>query len=226
MTHKYSKVMVDLETLCQSPGGLIATIGACSFDSRGYDKNNTFYVRVEWKKGVEYIQRQGGGALSDFNETVKWWTERPKIVKREIFEDLHRIPIEEALLKFNDFVAGREVWGKGAVFDNATLQTAYMNTGVPCAHSFRDDLCYRTMQRLYPEVQQTISKEGLFPHNAVDDAVYQAEHAYRILWVHEHRRKLVESISQVYDKMGHQVVQSLATELEAHKDVGKVIYHE
>jgi exodeoxyribonuclease VIII len=62
------------------------------------------------------------------------------------------------------------VWGNGASFDNAIINTAYRVCGYSKPWGKNQDKCYSTIRALYP---LSLDFQGV-AHNAVDDAKHQA----------------------------------------------------
>jgi hypothetical protein len=86
---------------------------------------------------------------------------------------------------FSDFLARvplrkRKIWGNGASFDNAILAELYRVAKHPSPWEYWNDRCYRTLKNLYKQVVPPPERKGTH-HNALDDAVFQAEHAVSIL---------------------------------------------
>jgi hypothetical protein len=71
-----------------------------------------------------------------------------------------------------------DLWGNGAVFDNVILSNAYAACAIDKPWKFWNDKCYRTLKGLYPQIE--LERTGTH-HNALDDAVSQANHAVKIL---------------------------------------------
>jgi exodeoxyribonuclease VIII len=72
------------------------------------------------------------------------------------------------------------VWGNGADFDLPILSAAYVAAGFggPPWKPY-NGRCYRTLKNLRPDVPRP-ERRGT-AHNALDDAVFQAEHAIALL---------------------------------------------
>lgn len=159
-------VMLDLETLGNGSTATIISIGAVEF----------FPQRSAIGKKIEIIVDPDScvsvGMKSDQN-TIDWWAKQSPEA-RAIF-DKPKVSIQEALTQFTKFIAscgdGACVWGNGATFDNVILSNAYLLAGVPRPWKYYNDMCFRTMKKLYPRVHQDAVGVS---HNAVDDAEYQA----------------------------------------------------
>lgn len=167
--------MVDLETLGVSPGCSILSIGAVRFDETGIKEK--FYIAVT----QDSCERAGLVADPD---TVKWWSEQSPEAREAVFNPKDPSCIWDALGFFDEWlddvcpeVKDRIVWGCGAAFDNAILAKAYVITQQKRdaqPWKFWNDRCYRTVKALHPDMP--MAKRTGTHHNALDDAISQAEH--------------------------------------------------
>lgn len=171
-------VMLDLETLGKAAGCPILSIGAVTFDAKTGRLGPTFYVivRESWLDRVRY-------RLSINKDTIDWWDRQSyeaKEILRAVKDAEHRLP--EALQLFNGYLKSLHdevaVWGNGSDFDNAIIQYCYEKTGIEPAWKFWNNRCYRTLKNLNRDVKMT--RTGTH-HNALDDAISQADHAIQIL---------------------------------------------
>lgn len=173
--------MLDIETLGTSPGSVIRTIGAVRFDDQGVI--NTFYEKIDVNSCIE-------AGLKLQWETLQWWMgQSPEALKDIIAKD--GVHINVALLRFTDWYTERkilddgsvvvntssELWGNGATFDNVLIEETYRKTQLPIPWAFNVHRCYRTMRLLHPNIP--FVRKGVH-HNAVDDAISQAEHLIKI----------------------------------------------
>lgn len=72
---------------------------------------------------------------------------------------------------------GVRVWGNGSDFDNVILRNAYAAIGSTYPWRYNDNMCYRTIKNLAPDVK--MARQGVH-HNALDDARSQALHLIAI----------------------------------------------
>lgn len=164
-------VMVDLETLGNGSSAVIVSIGACKFDVLTGISEDTFYTVVHPQSCVST------GMEMDAS-TVVWWMSQSEEA-RKVFSDSSAVPIQDALSSFSAwYPQDAALWGNGASFDNTILANAYRLTGQRPPWKFWNDRCYRTLKNMMPLVQH--EREGTH-HNALDDAVFQAGHAIKIL---------------------------------------------
>ena len=156
-------VMLDLETLGNRPNAVIVAIGAVKFNA--LELGESFYVRVDPRSCV------AAGLEMDV-ETVQWWLAQSDEARKEITAP--GIPLSMALAQFTGFLDHPEyrVWGNGAAFDNVIMASAYRAFNLPSPWRFWNDRCYRTVKGMFPAVAL---KRGGTHHNALDDAMEQAE---------------------------------------------------
>lgn len=175
----FNHVMVDLETLGPAPEAVIASIGAVRMDLEKLilDANNFFYQIIDIEDAESY------GLTVDM-ATMKWWMGQEEAA-RYIFTSKDAKKLPEVLSCFTAWALKEvapgdlQVWGKGSTYDNVILRNAYRAVRQKAPWYYRGDLCFRTMLRMFdaPDVRV----EGGTKHNALDDAVNQAETLLRIL---------------------------------------------
>ncbi len=173
-------VMTDLETVGTRAGCGILSIGAVEFDPSNKNKplGKKFYTPILLKSCEEV------GLFAE-ESTMKWWSRQSLEVRKALSdaEDPSSPTLKLALTKFNKYLKSCHngnkvrVWGNGASFDNAILEAAYAATGVTSGWRFWNSMCYRTLKNLHPEIE--LDRVGTF-HNALDDAISQANHACKI----------------------------------------------
>ncbi len=163
-----NNIMLDLETMGSGSNSAITAIGAVRFGDTVTDK---FYQVVSLQSSVD-------AGLSMDVSTVLWWMQQSDEA-RSIYYQHTAVPLKEMLMNFIAWIGeDARVWGCGAAFDNAILSNAYRKTGIRQPWNFWNDMCYRTIKNLNPEV--ALVRVGTH-HNAVDDAESQARHLLKIL---------------------------------------------
>lgn len=165
-------VMLDLETMGTKPNAPIIAIGAAMF-------NTTLGIYKTFYTNVDLVSTVDNGAVIDPN-TVMWWMKQDKIAQEALLKD--GVDICSALHDFsawlNDDVSGdTRIWGNGATFDNVILSTAYGMAGINKPWKYYNDMCYRTIKNLAPSIE--LVRYGIH-HNALDDAISQANHLLAI----------------------------------------------
>lgn len=157
-------VMIDLETGDTASTAAIVSIGAVVF--AGPHAGPTFYQAVD-------ITSSSAAGLTISDGTMAWWAKQSEQA-RAVFTDPDRLPLTAALGELAAFLGLPDVriWGNGASFDNAILANAYNRIGAPLPWKFWNDRCYRTVAA---GIQARREQMGTH-HNALDDAISQAEH--------------------------------------------------
>ena len=173
-----NRVMLDLETYGVSAGCGILSIGAVFFSASEEEwKGPTFYSAIN----AESVEKHG---LRKDPDTMKWWDQQGSAA-REVWEQVKTAPpLEDVLADFGVWLKEKytgkdvQVWGNGADFDNPILSACYAAVGWKQPWGAWSGRCYRTLKGLRPDIK--LVRQGTY-HNALDDAVSQAEHAVRIL---------------------------------------------
>lgn len=165
-------VMLDLETFGNRPGSVIVAIGAVKMDLAGGVLGDTFY-RV-----IDPADAQSHGLTIDA-ATVAWWLGQSDAARMAISAPGGWVKLPSALGDFAELIGkDARVWGNGADFDNALLAAAYHACGTSPPWRHWNSRCYRTLKSLFPAVK--LDRAGTH-HNALDDAISQAEHLVRIM---------------------------------------------
>ena len=167
-------IMLDLETMGNGPDAAIIAIGACKFDITGIQ--DTYYCVVDLTSSLN-------AGLKVDGDTILWWLKQSDDARKAIHSPLTSAnKITEALETFACWVEKNnqknpKIWGNGASFDNVILANAYGKVGLETPWKYYNDRCYRTIKAMYPEIK--MNRKGTH-HNALDDAISQAEHLIKI----------------------------------------------
>ena len=165
-----TNVMVDLETMGNTPGCAMISIGAVVFSENGLGEE--FYQTID----IEDAMRCG---LHVDGSTLKWWLQQnPKALAEAV---TGAAPLREVLSEFSTWMnklGTVHLWGNGSDFDNVLISAAYAKVDMPLPWKFFNNRCYRTLKSLAPDVK--IERIGSH-HNALDDARSQAHHAVKII---------------------------------------------
>lgn len=168
-------LMLDLETMGVNPDAAITAIGAVMFDLETGELGDTFYRVIDLATAVDR-----GGVMDA--STVLWWMQQSDEARR-----IYTTQGGDYLLALEDFAGfcyhrqPTDVWGNGAMFDNAILARAYQRAKMPQPWSFRADRCFRTFKALFP--CDPPPREGVY-HNALDDAIFQVKHLRAMIEAH------------------------------------------
>ena len=171
-------IMLDLETMGTGPNAAIVAIGAVEFEltKTGGQLGESFYHCIS----LESAMASGGQADAS---TVLWWLKQNDAA-RAMFTNAST-EHSWSLAQFSIWMGMRgdpknlRVWGNGASFDNVILASAYRRTGLKLPWNSFNDRCYRTVKSMHPGAP-AIQRTGTH-HNALDDAVNQANHLIAML---------------------------------------------
>ncbi|MBN4855959.1 3'-5' exoribonuclease [Citrobacter freundii] len=179
----YTHLMVDMETMGNSPDAPIVSIGAVFFDPSTGNTGAEFYQVVSLESSMSF------GMKPDAS-TIQWWLKQSSEARSAILVD-EAMGLLETLELLADFIAENaangshtvQVWGNGCSFDNVILRRAYTLTDTPFAVPFWNDRDVRTMVELGKSVginpRFDIPFEGDM-HNALSDARHQVKYVSAI----------------------------------------------
>ncbi len=161
-------IMVDLETMGQGRNAAIVAIGAVKFNAEG--TGETFYAKIDLNEAVSF------GMEMD-PDTVIWWLKQDDAARKEL-TDGKTIPLLEVMEMLERYISEDSVvWGNGSDFDNVILGEIWKSLGREIPWKFWNSQCYRTIKNTNRDVKMT--RKGTH-HNALDDAISQAEHLIEI----------------------------------------------
>lgn len=179
----YTHLMVDMETMGNSPDAPIVSIGAVFFDPSTGNTGAEFYRVVSLESSMSF------GMKPDAS-TIQWWLKQSPEARSAILVD-EAMGLLETLELLADFIAENaangshtvQLWGNGCSFDNVILRRAYALTDTPFAVPFWNDRDVRTMVELGKSVginpRFDIPFEGDM-HNALSDARHQVKYVSAI----------------------------------------------
>ncbi|WP_284879016.1 3'-5' exoribonuclease domain-containing protein [Citrobacter portucalensis] len=179
----YTHLMVDMETMGNSPDAPIVSIGAVFFEPSTGNTGAEFYQVVSLESSMSF------GMKPDAS-TIQWWLKQSSEARSAILVD-GAMGLREALELLADFIAENaangshtvQLWGNGCSFDNVILRRAYALTETPFAVPFWNDRDVRTMVELGKSVginpRFDIPFEGDM-HNAFSDARHQVKYVSAI----------------------------------------------
>lgn len=179
----YTHLMVDMETMGNSPDAPIVSIGAVFFDPSTGNTGAEFYQVVSLESSMSF------GMKPDAS-TIQWWLKQSSESRSAILVD-EAMGLLETLELLADFIAENaangshtvQLWGNGCSFDNVILRRAYALTDTPFAVPFWNDRDVRTMVELGKSVginpRYDIPFEGDM-HNALSDARHQVKYVSAI----------------------------------------------
>lgn len=164
-------VAIDLETLDVRPTAAVVSIGLAAFTVAG-GLIGTYYSILK-------TQPQIADGRTTSESTLAWWDEQPEGVRGVLDSPQSVQPadglrhVDSFFSRFqNNFYTIEGVWGFGSDFDNATLIDMFAFYGIGLPWHYKANRCGRTLVGLV-NVPKPPSKGT--HHNALDDAVWQAE---------------------------------------------------
>ena len=169
-------IMIDLETLGTTADAAIVSIGAVRFDLQAkpgapFASADACFYRVINIDGQP--RRRISGA------TVSWWMGQSDAA-RSVFSAEETVYLRQALDDLRDWIRltccnAPNVWSNGADFDLPILNHAYEAMCMTAPWKPYTGRCYRTYKNLPGARAIKIERQGEH-HNALDDAIYQAQH--------------------------------------------------
>lgn len=157
-----NNIMLDLETLSTDNDSVIISIGAVKFNEK--EILDRFYEVIDINSCLDL-----GMSVSD--DTFMFWLKQPLEAKQDILSN-RKIDIKTALKLFTKWCGyDPQVFGNGAAFDNVIISSAYKLCKLERPWRYSNNLCFRTLKRLYPDIEITFN--GV-KHKSVDDAEWQA----------------------------------------------------
>lgn len=169
-------ISIDLETLGTAADSAILAIGAAAFDRTTGKVRATYYVEIDGDSATR-------GRSVNYS-TVAWWITEGHKAKDVFTSGKEKRNLATALMDFaawcrNVGAGVPRAWGNGATFDITILEHAYINNtvGLQAPWHFMNIRDVRTIVEAAEEIvgfdRKTVAAVGT-AHNAVDDAVYQA----------------------------------------------------
>lgn len=192
-------VMLDLETLGTSPDSIILSLGACIFYRKPCTKRKR---RLDFYRSFDYVsQYKKGRTLS--MDTLQWWLrQRDTLAFHQVFLASQGMNLRLGLIEFNNWLKSQadsdiRIWAHGASFDLPMLDHALKD----CELDWVPGLDFRNFRdtRTLLDVCNVKMKKADNAHNAVDDAIAQAEameECFDILNAREKPRCCIEGWTQ------------------------------
>ncbi len=172
-------LMVDLETMGTAPGSAIVAIGAVVFDPVA----GTLGERIHTPVSLASAMAVG---LTCDPDTITWWLRQGDAARAALTGA--GAPLVDALEQLTRLYRTQRcgaIWGHGGNFDEPLVVAAYRAAHLLPPWRFWDSRCTRT---IYALAGVKPDRAAGTHHNALDDAVAQAEaviRAYRKLGLAE-----------------------------------------
>ena len=167
------RIMLDIETTGITPGCNILSIGATTFFC---PQRTNFYRGIHWDNlNPDFCNE---------TDTMEWWREQEKAVAAAAFGGKNTYC--QALQDFTNFIherqrghSGLHIYANGAAFDFPILEYAYKAVGLNIPWNYFERQCYSTLKAHFQRVPKSWFEGS--KHNALDDAINQANHCEAIL---------------------------------------------
>lgn len=177
MTTQFFDVMVDVECMGKRPDAAVVSLGAVFFDLQTCSLGPTFLQTIHLGSAVTH-----GGTMDP--GTVMWWLGQSDEARKGIRFDGRDIAL--VLGDFADFLgrtcrlADVRPWGNNDWFDIPKIESAYERLGASVPWYWTNVRDFRTVRNLNPQVEYDYKSKGDSAHNALADAIFQAEHLFKI----------------------------------------------
>lgn len=167
-------IMIDIETMGQGSNAAVVAIGAVSFDNDGIV--DRFYEKIDLREAAKY------GDIDP--DTILWWLKQSDEARSELdpkeTKDINTVMyMLESYINF--YGNNTKIWGNGSDFDNVILSNLFRKLAIVPPWQFWNNRCYRTIKNIFSDVK--MERTGTH-HNALDDAISQAEHLISICKKH------------------------------------------
>ena len=169
-TQNETHFMVDCESLGTTPDSVVLSVGVVQFDPYGQLAPFNSYYR-ELAVGAQPSRKIDP-------RTLEWWEKQPNKPNGEWYPDIVCLGIVSHIQLMTVSNSTPVIWARGTDFDIPLLTNlfAQYDLAVPWKYNQVRDL--RTISKLFPNIVPTANNN---PHNALSDALCQAEHCGRIL---------------------------------------------
>ena len=169
-----NNISFDLETLGNTLKAPIVQIGACKFDDSGnIDRENSFIRTVK----LESLGRYN----FDVNySTIGWWMSQDDKAIKSVFCTADNVDIRLALFDFQKWIgqSSKYYYWSHATFDPPILANNLIETGIGRFIPFR---LFRDIRTLVHFAGETTTERNGIHHNALDDAIFQAQYISELL---------------------------------------------
>lgn len=165
-------VMIDIETIGTHATAPVLSIGAVVFDRDKGPTQDTFYVEIDVSSAIKGRDVSG--------DTLKWWMKQSEEARKQAFGGTESM--EEVLTQLTTYLAvvkgkygSYKVWGNGSSFDITILENLYQQYDMKVPWNFWDVRDCRTVEDISKVKRSSVKRKGTH-HNALDDAIYQAQY--------------------------------------------------
>lgn len=170
--NKWDSISIDIETLGNKTGAIIASIGLSAFNQNGGP------LGPELALYPSLTEQELEGLRVDV-DTFKWWMVQGLDAQQEVLrtEDERELMVN-VVRQMDQFIYkhleyGGAVWVKGPSFDFSLMRAAFAAFGLKEPWNFRAERDVRTIKHMFPDYDLYRSAEDV-PHTALGDARHQA----------------------------------------------------
>lgn len=177
-------IMLDLETLGTGRDAAVISIGAVRFNPVSGEILDRFYTNVT------VASNKTLGRDIDPN-TIEWWLRQDKPAQDALLAE-PRVHLSQAagqLLTWmlslasdiKEFRKHARLWSNGPTFDEVIIRDVFAQLDLSFPVSYRGSRCMRTMIELGRAAGLQKPEVAGVRHNALDDAIHQAEGVARVM---------------------------------------------
>lgn len=169
--------MVDVECMGIRSDAALLSIGAVFFDLSTQTLGPTFLKTIHLGSAVT-----AGGTMDP--STVIWWLGQSDEARRGVQFGGHHI--SNVLDDFAVWIsqtcrpADVRMWGNSAEFDVLKIESAYQRCDKKVPWFWTNVRDFRTVRNMNPQVVYDPKDKGNEAHNALADAIFQAEFLFKI----------------------------------------------
>jgi hypothetical protein len=159
--------MIDLETLDTKPSTTVLSIGAAFFDDKTFEIIDTFHAVLD-------LDSQFAKGRTVSSDTLNWWMLQDGDAKKAVF-NADKQDTQMALVEFRAKCRDHKAsfpWGHGSSFDVTIIESLMTHYDIKIPWFFWH---VRDTRTLFDTIKIDMPKREGTHHNALDDAVYQAE---------------------------------------------------
>jgi hypothetical protein len=155
--------MIDIETLSTEPNAFILSISAIKFD----------IVTGKEIAHFDAIIADNQNKRSISKSTMDFWMHPANNSVYNNTQSREKWQLNFALCALNKLIGEDDfVWANSPSFDLVILKNAYAQYGIKSNIDFRNEMCLRTLNNLFPKVRKNMENIGT-DHNSLDDCRFQ-----------------------------------------------------
>ncbi len=188
MTVPNKHLMIDIETLGTQPGCAVVSIGAVWFDPEDngwHPRHRGYYAEVLLEDALRCGTASPG--------TLQFWLSQTPDAREFLTNDKGKVSLVNALTGLSGFIRHQSeddnlrdiyVWANGPEFDCSNLGAMYDALDLPVPWNYGRNQSVRTIvwaARQFFGCDKPPFKAGRTAHNALDDAIHQAEYVTQMV---------------------------------------------